>query len=163
MMYQSTGDVMSALAEEIIRAIKAVAANANVSTTQTSQSVIEALTVRYGNGRGQEGHLWEQLQNDVSVRNPDAWRWIASFVDGHRAILVFDPEVEPSAFEFEHGNEIVSVLAECSGFEFYVTDAERTYLLCFNHHDYLIAAGRAASWLDSETNKNRTTKQDGPA
>lgn len=50
-------------------------------------------------------------------------------------------------FEFTHRRDIVAVLAECTGFEFYLTDVEATFLLCFNHHDVLIAAGDARPWL----------------
>ncbi len=31
--------------------------------------------------------------------------------------------------------------------EFYLTNTLTDYLLCFNHHDYLIACGRAREWL----------------
>lgn len=30
---------------------------------------------------------------------------------------------------------------------FYLTNASTDYLLCFNHHDYLIACGAAREWV----------------
>ncbi|WP_346768745.1 DUF6756 family protein [Paenibacillus sp. HB172176] len=31
--------------------------------------------------------------------------------------------------------------------EFYITNKRCDYLLCFNHHDYLIACGEAINWI----------------
>ena len=40
------------------------------------------------------------------------------------------------------------MLEETYGYEFYVTDEECTYLICFNHHDILYTCGRAIKWLE---------------
>ena len=34
--------------------------------------------------------------------------------------------------------------------EFYITNKKTTYLLAFNHHDYLIACGDSEKWLKSK-------------
>ena len=31
-------------------------------------------------------------------------------------------------------------------FEFYLTNRDTTYLVCFNHHDFLIGTGEATQW-----------------
>ncbi|MEO6457793.1 MAG: hypothetical protein ABIO92_05915 [Chloroflexia bacterium] len=49
--------------------------------------------------------------------------------------------------EFEQGTQISRVLGECFNFEFYVTNPEVEYILCHNHHDFLVATGTATSWL----------------
>jgi hypothetical protein len=38
-------------------------------------------------------------------------------------------------------------LEDCYPFEFYITDSERTFLICVNHEEFIVAAGAAASWL----------------
>ena len=45
---------------------------------------------------------------------------------------------------------MVAILGETSLFEFYVTDKNASYLLAFNHHDYLIACGEAKNWLKTK-------------
>jgi hypothetical protein len=50
-------------------------------------------------------------------------------------------------FALARRRDAVAVLAESTGFEFYLTDIDATFLLCFNHHDFLIAAGDARPWL----------------
>ncbi len=57
------------------------------------------------------------------------------------------PHLESRAFAFECGRDIASVLAECFGFVVYIVGSDLEYLLCFNNHDYVIAAGAAKSWL----------------
>jgi hypothetical protein len=93
------------------------------------------------------GPLWERIREDVAVRSPDAWRWISSVPLSGRAILFFEEKEEPVGFAFSSGADVVSALAESSGFEFYLTDDAMSFLLAFNHHDYLSAVGKAAEWL----------------
>jgi hypothetical protein len=94
-----------------------------------------------------EGPLWERIRDDVSVRNPDAWQWVSSVPLSGHAILFFEEHDEPAGFVFDSGVDVVSVLAESTGFEFYLTDDASSFLITFNHHDYLSAAGGAADWL----------------
>jgi hypothetical protein len=93
------------------------------------------------------GALWERLADVVSVQDADGWKRIAEYAGDHPGILFFNSEDEPAMFEFTRRRDVVAVLAECTGFEFYLTDIEATFLLCFNHHDFMIAAGDARSWL----------------
>lgn len=37
--------------------------------------------------------------------------------------------------------DLQSVVAECSGFEFYVIQQQFRWLICENHHDFLVAVG----------------------
>jgi hypothetical protein len=95
--------------------------------------------------------LWDGPDDDtceeVSVQDGSAWRWVAEFVADAPCILLWDPHDEVDAIRFENGRDLVAVLEEMYLTEFYVTDDEATYLICFNHHDYLIAEGRAVGWL----------------
>ena len=91
--------------------------------------------------------IWQDLLSSASVHDPNAWRWIDSYLSGNSFVLFFDEQEDKSMFQFPPGTRLTPILEECPGFEFYVTDYAATYLLCFNHHDYLIAAGRAEAWL----------------
>ncbi len=49
--------------------------------------------------------------------------------------------------EVSSGDALRSLLANSYHFEFYVTDVDASYLICFNHHDFVIAWGTACPWL----------------
>lgn len=95
--------------------------------------------------------LWDGpddgTREEASVQDASAWRWAAEFVGDAPCILLWSPHDEPDAIRFESGRDLGAVLDEMYLTEFYVTDDEATYLICFNHHDYLIAEGRAVGWL----------------
>ena len=125
---------------------------ARVGIDVEEPSPAQLLAIRKGlNDRfiapSEEGPLWERIQEDVSVRNPDAWQWISSVPLSGRAVLFFEEQEESAGFVFNSGADVVSALAESTGFEFYLTDDAMSFLLAFNHHDYLSAAGDAAGWL----------------
>jgi len=42
------------------------------------------------------------------------------------------------SFLFKNGDDLVAVLGETYGFEFYVTNKEKSYLLVFNHNHSII-------------------------
>src|SRR4051794_2327145 len=91
--------------------------------------------------------LWERFKDAASVRDPDAWRWIGDFIGNNEAIMFFSATEEPAMVRFERGAAVVEVLEESFGNEFFVTNPTVDYVLCHNHHDYLIAVGTARPWL----------------
>jgi hypothetical protein len=73
--------------------------------------------------------------------------WIGEFVGSRDCVLLFDPAEEAEMVHIPSGAELDAVLRNISVFEFYVTDREARYLICFNHHDVLIGCGLAETWL----------------
>jgi hypothetical protein len=139
---------MSELGDEVERAIRVVGAVAHQSERVTSAFVMEALRERFAARPIRRTlPIWEDLREDASIQEPEAWRCIGEFCAGRACILAFDPHDEAVAFEFGDAAQIPAVIDECFRFEFYVTDERYSFLLCFNHHDFLIAAGAAGSWL----------------
>ena len=139
---------MGSILKEVSEAIRAAGVNGHVIADMDSESILSNLRERLGNAKA-GGALWEALANKVSCHDPNAWRWISDYVRGRTCLLAIRPTLERAAFEFASGEDLVRVLGECSAFEFYVTDKEFSFLLCFNHHDYLIASGAAIDWLRS--------------
>lgn len=137
---------MGHIADELRITIKRLGVVAEEPSPVQLRSVREGLDARFIDPSG-EGPLWERMQGEVSVRNPDAWQWISSVPLSGRAILFFEEQEEPGGFVFNSGADVVAVLAESTGFEFYLTDDAESFLLAFNHHDYLSAAGKAVGWL----------------
>lgn len=137
---------MGQILDEVLQAASALEVNARASVQTTSSEVLKALSSKFTRS-GSARPIWEHLENDFVVQSENGWRWVGAFEPEAPALLVFDPERESSCVEFLRAKDIPLVLGECTGFEVYVTDSERSYVLCFNHHNMLIAVGRAKSWL----------------
>ena len=97
--------------------------------------------------------LWEHLDDDktYNVQNPEAWQWIDEFIEGDEIFMFFDEYESNALIKFDNVHDLVKILGETSHFEFYLTNQQTTYLLCFNHHDFLIGAGTAKIWLEKRT------------
>ena len=50
-------------------------------------------------------------------------------------------------FLIPNGTELYKILEDSFGFEFYITNQNHSYILCFNHHDILYGAGEAKKWV----------------
>lgn len=85
------------------------------------------------------------------MHDPDGWRRISEYVTGVAILLIEGSDDDHLGFRFEDRTELTRVLEESSNFVFYVTDPAGSYLLAFNDHDYLIAAGTARAWLSALT------------
>lgn len=88
---------------------------------------------------------WESIRGGVSVQDPDGWQTVRELTF-QPVILWFGPGSR-SAWRFDSGEDLALVLGETYHFEFYLVNEECTFLLCFNHHDFLIGAGTAEAWL----------------
>ena len=71
--------------------------------------------------------------------------------------MFFNEDEDQAMFHFADGAEVVPVLEECTPFEFYLTDDSAAYLICFNHHDVLLATGTAAPWLEQRSTQRPST------
>jgi hypothetical protein len=100
--------------------------------------------------------IWENLIAPCSRHNATAWRWLGDFVGATPTILLTTEYVhEPILVDIATRAEIVVLLGETTNFEFYLTNSTTDYLLCFNHHDYLIASGMALPWLQQRVENAR--------
>jgi hypothetical protein len=52
-----------------------------------------------------------------------------------------------SIWKFANGAELLLFLEASPPFEFYICDAQATYLLCCNDHDFVIGWGRSVEWV----------------
>jgi hypothetical protein len=93
--------------------------------------------------------LWERLDYQAAVRTSLGWQYIGEFVGPRPALVLFNPAYDLGIIAFDTGNDLTLAIGESFGFEFYVTDAQATYLLCFNHHDFLIGSGTAVTWIET--------------
>ena len=91
--------------------------------------------------------LWEYFSDCALTTNAEAWLWISDYIGNHPCLLFFFEHHAPPVFQLNNGFDLVALLGEMPMDEFYVTNAEASYLLCFSHHDILYAVGDAKTWL----------------
>lgn len=144
---------MGYIKDEILQAVTITHATVVEIGSEIGNAIRNDILSKYTRGHN-SAYLWQDITDDISVQDTEAWRFISEFVQNSEAIMFFDREEENLMFLFRDGSEIVPVLAESVGFEFYITNSSTDYLICFNHHDYLIATGTAAVWLRAKINKS---------
>ena len=137
---------MGYIATELRRTLARVGIHAEEISPARLRFLRDGIQARFVEPGG-AGPLWERLREDVSIRNPNAWQWISSLPFDGPLVLFFEEDDESAGFAFGSGTDVVSTLAESTGFEFYVTNDSVSFLLAFNHHDYLSATGDAVEWL----------------
>jgi hypothetical protein len=101
--------------------------------------------------------LLERLGVDVTRRaiwehgaegrqRPDGQELIPKYV-GTNVCLMF-LEGADEIWKFQGGRDLLRVLNDCPALEFYVCDEDASYLLCHNHHDFVIGWGGASQWVE---------------
>ena len=118
-------------------------------------NIINKFTKHPNNYIQENSWIWEDLVDEVSVCNSEAWCWISEFISNSECYFVVNHCGNKCVYIFESGYSLVNMYdATYQNIEFYVTDMEYTYLLAFNHEDYLCACGRAKDWLIDFIYKN---------
>lgn len=97
--------------------------------------------------------LWDRLKGGHSKQHENAWRWVKDYIKNERAILFFNEGDEQGIYELNSGEDVVNILGEIFNIEFYLSNRETGYLLCYNHHDFLVASGDAKEWLQDYKEK----------
>lgn len=89
---------------------------------------------------------WDRSEAPQGQLRPDGWELIPRYVGGEACCLFL--EGASTIWRFRNGTDLLRLLEECSALEFYVCDEDASYLLCSNHHDFLIGWGHASAWVD---------------
>ena len=95
--------------------------------------------------------LWESIGEHVSRKRANGWSDIGDYVGASPCLLVTEKDGQ-DVYRVPSGSDLTRLLSECPGFEFYVTNDNYNYLLCHNHHDYLIGTGASAEWVAKKHN-----------
>lgn len=93
--------------------------------------------------------LWEQLKEAAIIADSDGWKKLCGFVGNSKCIMFFDDIEDKSVLVISDGKSLYKLLDDMFGFEFYITNFETNYLLCFNHHDCILGCGTAKNWIES--------------
>jgi hypothetical protein len=88
---------------------------------------------------------WDHSDAPGGQPSPDGWELIPKYV-GTMSCLMFLEGANP-IWKFANGADLLRVLNECPALEFYVCNEEASYLLCSNHHDFVVGWGAAQAWV----------------
>lgn len=114
---------------------------------ETSENIKLLIYKNYLDKNRKGNWMWEKLKVYESLRDSNGWKYIKEFISNNSCIIFFNQDEEKKMFRIENGADLYYILSETSGFEFYITDLECTYLICFNHHDILFGCGKAMRWI----------------
>lgn len=90
---------------------------------------------------------WDNPEAPQGLHSTEGWQLIPTYVGRSECVLFV---ARASAWwTFRSGADLLRVLEECPPMEFYVSDRDASYLLCHNHHDFVVGWGDAARWVAS--------------
>ena len=91
---------------------------------------------------------WER--GGEGKQRPDGWELIPKYVGANACLMFLEGAVE--VWKFQSGRDLVRVLNGCPPVEFYVCGEDASYLLCHNHHDFVVGWGAASEWVQQLRN-----------
>lgn len=109
--------------------------------------ILDSIFNKYINVSRKDVCLWEKLIHYEALQDAQAWSYIKDFVEDNNCIMFFNQEEEKEMFLIQSGEDLNYTLSETYGFEFYITNKQCSYLLCFNDHDILYGCGIAEKWI----------------
>lgn len=122
----------------------------NSDANEFISSVEQAFDVNFSYGK-----IWDTSKAPRGVHSQDGWRLIPLYV-GYNPCVLFFPEASLAA-EFKSGSDLLLVLEQLPAYEFYVSNRDRQYLICFNDHDFVIGWGQAEVWVEDQGREDRDT------
>lgn len=137
-------------ADEVISVCSNFGYEAYLLTSQECERVVSAVKNKFCYPYKNCDPIWECITVDnEGVHDSQAWSWLSEFV-GNNSVLIFFDRFDRSVVFLKNGLNLSAILGECTGFVFYVTDLNFSYLICSNDHDILIGAGGAIDWVKSK-------------
>lgn len=137
---------MSFIKDAILEAVESTQLELKEVDAQASTSIRQEVEKLYASTKSSQP-LWERLTDDASRHDPEGWKAIGDYPYKNMVTMFFDYENESTMYSLNNCKDIVSLVTECPGFVFYVTNEDCSFLLCHNDHDYLIGAGEAKNWV----------------
>lgn len=89
---------------------------------------------------------WDAIDAPDGKKRSDGWELIPKYI-GDAPCLVFSNGAK-AIWRFDSGHNLLNFLKNSPAFEYYTCDINCEYLLCSNHHDYVIGWGKAKEWVD---------------
>ncbi len=132
--------------ENIYEAIKYTELKIEEIDSQECNVIRQKISEKFCRNKKKSDFLWEDLLEYMSISDVNAWKLLKKMVRG-KCILFFNRIDENVMFKINSEIDLDYILSETYGFEFYVTDYDCSYLICFNHHDILYGCGTICEFL----------------
>lgn len=110
--------------------------------------IIKSIKEKYTSNIYSDLFLWEYFEDYLSVQDENGWKYIEQFVGNNKCIVFFNKSQEKAFIELNSGRDLNEMIGEMYGFEFYVTDKDSSYLICFSEHDILYGLGKAKNYIN---------------
>ncbi len=112
----------------------------NALSPESVDELVASLVMKFVHGVASKSRISDSLDGCRSWHDPKAWSYIHRYCKDGEVFVVVDLPYR-LGYVFESAADWTQVLGETTGFEFYMTDRETTYLVGHNDHDYLIVGG----------------------
>ncbi|MCI8557715.1 MAG: hypothetical protein HFI19_08125 [Lachnospiraceae bacterium] len=113
------------------------------------KEVLDSVLKKYIDINKKGAWIWEKFIHYKTLNDDMAWSYIKDFVKHNECVMFFNQAEEKEMFLVQSGEDLNYILSETYGFEFYITDKQYSYLLCFNHHNILYGCGVAEEWINT--------------
>jgi len=127
-------------------ALEATRVQAEVLDAEARQEIVTRLGARLGVDVTRRAP-WDDDAAPNGCLRSDGWELIPKYVGD--AICLMFLEGAQTFWKVNNGSDLLRVLKDCPGLEFYVCDEDARYLLCSNHHDFVMGWGSAGPWVDN--------------
>lgn len=145
MISRAIDEEISVALDRVSSALGAAGIPAEVLSAPEKRALVVRLQERLG--VDVRAHApWDHKTAPDGQLRPDGWEIIPAYV-GARTCLMFLDGAD-IVWKFSSGPDLLCVLNECPALEFYVCDQDASYLLCSNHHDFIIGWGAARPWVE---------------
>jgi len=125
-------------------------------SSAVSDTGVQAQVLDEAGRKALVGRLLARLSVDVTSRfpwehggegkqRPDGWQLVPEYVGANVCLMFLEGAAE--IWRFQSGRDLLRVVNCCPALEFYVCDEDASYLICHNHHDFVVGWGRASQWV----------------
>jgi hypothetical protein len=130
--------------DHISSALSATGVRADVLGAAEKKALVVRLRERLGVDVRAHAAWDDKTAPDGQLRS-DGWKKIPTYVGATSCLMFLDGA--DVVWKFMNGSDLLRVLEECPALEFYICDRDASYLLCSNHHDYVVGWGAAKPWV----------------
>jgi hypothetical protein len=128
------------ISDHVSSALRAAGVQADVLSAPEKAALFVRLREQFGIDVRANAAWDNKIESDGKLRS-DGWELTPTFVGGTICYMFLDGA--NTIWKFSNGADLYRVLEESPALEFYVCDRDASYLLCSNHHDFIIGWGIA--------------------
>ena len=130
---------MNSFSEEIVQSCREYDFSYSVFSEREAEEVLLEIESKFA--KSGELPLWERVADAQSIYDEYAWKRLGKIIGEQPIIIFFDSRRDSGVLKIDNGSKISKILSNCTGFVFYITNVQISFLICFNDHDVLIGVG----------------------